>query len=260
MSSSAKFTMTGNTGVASMTAGDSDSCEGTLGWQPTYEGVLEQPPQVQTLGILPLGQVLHENRPERKGRTGADRRESKRKIRSFKESGVDLRENRRALAGEKLGKPGNRAGTGGGWLDTPYYDKDYRGSQPCYNVTKEKRPSARKEKFVQLTVSLANDLDKHKVWCPADEMYITGVPYDNEQITEEPTEVFTVVMHFKINILACSHPDYDWISGIEVELHKKQPEVKVVRRGLLRKCKAAPDRASELCSQDKCRGRCLWRA
>ncbi|XP_058619999.1 uncharacterized protein LOC131532399 [Onychostoma macrolepis] len=124
---------------------------------------------------------------------------------------------------------------GGGWLDTSFYDKDYRGSQPRSNITKEKRPSSRKEKFVQLTVSLANDLDKHKVLCPEDGTYVTGIPYNNEQITEEPSEMFTVVMHFKLNILACSHPDYDWIGGIETELHEKQPKVKVVRRGVLRK-------------------------
>ncbi len=46
-----------------MTAGDYGvvlSCEGTLGWQPTYEGVPEQPPQEQTLELLPLGQVLND--------------------------------------------------------------------------------------------------------------------------------------------------------------------------------------------------------
>lgn len=35
----------------------------------------------------------------------------------------------------------------GGWLDTPDYNKDYRGNQLRSNVTKEKRESKRKEKF-----------------------------------------------------------------------------------------------------------------
>lgn len=123
---------------------------------------------------------------------------------------------------------------GGGWIDSPPYDKDYRGSQPRFNVTKEKRKSNRKEKFVQLTVSLANELEKHRVWCPSDETYVTGLPYNYEQIIEEPKETFIVIMHFKINLLSCAHPDYDWIGGNEVELHEKQPEAKVIKKGVLR--------------------------
>ncbi|KAF4115033.1 hypothetical protein G5714_002522 [Onychostoma macrolepis] len=110
----------------------------------------------------------------------------------------------------------------------------------------EKRPSSRKEKFVQLTVSLANDLDKHKVLCPEDGTYVTGIPYNNEQITEEPSEMFTVVMHFKLNILACSHPDYDWIGGIETVLHGKTTESESGAHGSVAKSKTAHGRASEL--------------
>ncbi len=65
--------------------------------------------------------------------------------------------------------------------------------------------------------------------------FINCAYYDNEQITEEPTEVFSVIMHYKINILACAHPDFDWIGGIEAELHEKQPDVCVVRRGFMRR-------------------------
>ncbi len=124
---------------------------------------------------------------------------------------------------------------GGEWVETPNYDKDYRGTQPRSNVTKERRASTRKMKTVQLTVAPPNDLNKHKVWCSATNAFVNGAYYDNEQITEEPTEVFSVIMHYKINILACAHPDFDWIGGIEAELHEKQPDVRVVRRGFMRK-------------------------
>ncbi len=124
---------------------------------------------------------------------------------------------------------------GGEWVETPKYDKDYRGTQPRSNVTKERRASTRKMKTVQLTVAPPNDLNKHKVWCSATNAFVNGAYYNNEQITEEPTEVFSVIMHYKINILACAHPDFDWIGGIEAELHEKQPDVRVVRRGFMRK-------------------------
>lgn len=55
---------------------------------------------------------------------------------------------------------------GGGWIETPKYNKDYRGAQPCSNVTKERRVSTRMVKSVQLTAALPNDLNKHRVWCP----------------------------------------------------------------------------------------------
>lgn len=124
---------------------------------------------------------------------------------------------------------------GSGWLNSPPYEKDFRATQPRSNVTKEKRKSTRKEKFVQLTVSLVKDLDKHKIWCPEDETYKFVSYYDNEQITEVPSETFTVVMHFKLNVLSCSHPDYDWIGGLEVELHDKHPEIKVIKKGIFRR-------------------------
>ncbi len=88
---------------------------------------------------------------------------------------------------------------------------------------------------MQLDVAPASDLDKHKAWCPVEERYVTGILYANEQITEEPKETYVVIMHFRINVLACAHPDYDWIGGIEVGLHEKQPEVKVIRKGFMRR-------------------------
>ncbi len=124
---------------------------------------------------------------------------------------------------------------GGDWVETLKYDKDYRGTQPRSNVTKERWASTRRVKSVQLTVAPPNDLDKHKVWCSATKAFINCAYYDNEQITEEPTEVFSVIMHYKINILPCAHPDYDWIGGIEAELHEKQPDMRVVRRGFMRR-------------------------
>ncbi len=100
-------------------------------------------------------------------------------------------------------------------------------------MTKERRAST-KVKSVQLTVALPSDLNKHRVWCPVTKAYINGAYYDNEQITKEPTEVFSVTMHYKINILAC---DFDWIVGIELEaeLHEKQPDVRMVRRGFMKR-------------------------
>ncbi len=124
---------------------------------------------------------------------------------------------------------------GSDWVDSAPYKKDYRGAHLRSNLTKEKRPSTRKEKFVQLDVAPASDLDKHKAWCPVEERYVTGILYANEQITEEPKETYIVIMHFRINVLACAHPDYDWIGGIEVGLHEKQPEVKVIRKGFMRR-------------------------
>lgn len=88
-----------------------------------------------------------------------------------------------------------------------------------------------------VTVSLANELERHKVWCPSDEMYVTGIPYDNGQVVEEPEETFVVMMHFRVNVLLCAHPDFDWLGGIEVEIHQDQPKVKVVRKGILRRSK-----------------------
>lgn len=83
-------------------------------------------------------------------------------------------------------------------------------------------------------MALPNDIDKQKVWCPVTEAYINSHFYDNKQITKKTTKDFSIVMHFNINILAYAHPDYDWIGGIEAELHEKKPEVRM-RRGIMRK-------------------------
>ncbi len=48
-----------------------------------------------------------------------------------------------------------------------------------------------------------------------------------------------MIMHFRINVLACAHPDYDWIVGIEVGLHEKQPEVKSDTKGFYEKIQVA---------------------
>lgn len=54
----------------------------------------------------------------------------------------------------------------GGWVDTPDYNKDYKGNQDRTNVTKEKRESKRKEKFVELEVAPVKEIKDHKVWGP----------------------------------------------------------------------------------------------
>lgn len=41
----------------------------------------------------------------------------------------------------------------------------------------------------------------------------------------------------KMNVLMCGHSDYNWIGGIKAELHEKQPELKMVRRGLFKQSK-----------------------
>ncbi len=40
------------------------------------------------------------------------------------------------------------------------------------------------------------------------------------QITKTEGNVHCI-MHFRINVVACAHPDYDWIGGIELGLHEK---------------------------------------
>ncbi len=112
---------------------------------------------------------------------------------------------------------------GGEWVETPKYDKDYRGTQPRSNVTKERRASTRKMKTVQLTVAPPNDLNKHKVWCSATNAFVNGAYYDNEQITEELTEVFNVIMHYKINILACAHPTSIGSGGLKQNCMRNNP-------------------------------------
>ncbi len=90
---------------------------------------------------------------------------------------------------------------GSDWVDSAPYKKDYRGAQLRSNLTKEKRPSTRKEKFVQLDVAPASDLDKHKAWCPVEERYVTGILYTNEQITEEPKETYILgLMYWRVRI------------------------------------------------------------
>lgn len=123
----------------------------------------------------------------------------------------------------------------GGWLNAPTYDKDYRGNQPRSNVTKEKRESVRKEKFVDLVVSQAMPINEHKVWWPDEDAYVTGMTYHDEQITKEPETQFKIVMHLKVNVLSCAHPDFNWIGGIEVEIHDKKPEMTVIKKGILKR-------------------------
>lgn len=48
-------------------------------------------------------------------------------------------------------------------------------------------------------------------------------------------ETFMIVMHFRTNVLLCAHPDFDWLGGIEVEVHHDQPDVKVIKKGILRR-------------------------
>ncbi|XDV48120.1 hypothetical protein PO909_017594 [Leuciscus waleckii] len=125
----------------------------------------------------------------------------------------------------------------GGWEDSPNYNKDYRGTLSRSNVTKEKRQSRRKEKFVELEVAPVKDMKEHKVWQAEEKNFCVGSYYGDDQLTEVPEKQFKIVMHLKINVLTCAHPDFNWIGGIEAELHEKQPEVKVIKKGLFRRAK-----------------------
>lgn len=124
-----------------------------------------------------------------------------------------------------------------GWEDSPNYNKDYRGTLSRSNVTKEKRQSRRKEKFVELEVAPVKDMKEHKVWRADEKNFCVGSYYGDDQLTEVPEKQFKIVMHLKINVLTCAHPDFNWIGGIEAELHEKQPEVKMIKKGLFRRAK-----------------------
>ncbi|ROL55121.1 hypothetical protein DPX16_15216 [Anabarilius grahami] len=119
----------------------------------------------------------------------------------------------------------------GGWVNSPDYNKDFRGSQIRSNVTKEKRTAKRKEKFEELEVAPVKDIEEHKVWGIGDNVYTVGIPYSDGQVIEEPQEKVRIVMHLKMNVLVCAHPDYDWIGGLEVELHKITPDIVMMKQG-----------------------------
>lgn len=134
---------------------------------------------------------------------------------------MDLCEKGSAVASKELGLASLKIAQEGGWTGSPDYNKDYRGSQIRSNVTKEKRTAKRKEKFEELEVAPVKDIEEHKVWGLGESAYTVGIPYSDGQVTEEPQEKFKIVMHLKMNVLVCAHPDYDWIGGLEVELYIK---------------------------------------
>lgn len=82
-----------------------------------------------------------------------------------------------------------------------------------------------------MEVAPVKDIEEHKVWGIGEGVYTVGIPYSDGQVTEEPQEKFKIIMHLKMNVLVCAHPDFDWIGGIEVELHKIVPDIVMMKQG-----------------------------